>query len=337
MGFRHHDRLQLVFIILTIQYAGCVSNVKYPELQDREWLCEQYVVRERTISDIAGVLGCSNSNVSLSLKRHGIEARPRLDQRRLAKYKIRACRGCQQVFQPTATCQPYCGECRPPHVSRPKPRHKCAFCEEFFRPKPRKFTYYSKEFCSAEHRLAFLARNGGKAERRLPKDGYIEFRVGEGYPGARANGYMAEHRWVMEQRLGRRLYRHEEVHHRNGQRDDNDRCMRCPAGTMPPVVLGAGEGARLYCEACGWQGPKPNLELWSRSQPHGQRVEDKIEWARWFLGQYSLRLLSFRYIICRVAENGGRLASPVRLDQRKGPTCSRSGRATAGCWPPPRC
>ena len=29
-----------------------------------------------------------------------------------------------------------------------------------------------------------------------------------------------------------------------------------------------------------------NLELWSRSQPSGQRVEDKIKWAREFLDQY---------------------------------------------------
>lgn len=84
---------------------------------------------------------------------------------------------------------------------------------------------------------------------RNPRSGYVY----RSRSDRRRMRIQLQHRFVMEQALGRELREGENVHHLNGMRDDN----------------------RLE-----------NLELWSTSQPSGQRIEDKTAWAKEWLAMY---------------------------------------------------
>jgi hypothetical protein len=107
--------------------------------------------------------------------------------------------------------------------------------------------YQAKGMCSYHYNQS---RKGGVKPRQKREVGTGSLH-GDGYWLINIEGKQTlEHRLVMEEVIKRPLLKHESVHHKNGDRLDN----------------------------------RPdNLELWSNSQPAGQRIVDKLAWARSFL------------------------------------------------------
>ena len=262
---------------------------EFPQLTDEAWLRTQYVDNDRAATNIAAELGCTVALVHYRLRDFRIARKGRHP----GGIRIKRCERCDQEYTPSGTAQKFCSpECR----AGTKTCEQCGKEFPLRPPKRTKTAVYQARFCSFECQAEWRGENC--AHRWVNGQGYVEVMVAptmhrgltdEGYvrinlgSGKHGRGRVKEHRWVMEQRLGRDLLPNEEIHHRNGHKDDNDRCPNCSVDTLPPEV----RDDRLHCAACGWESAgEPNLELWTTSQPRGQRVDDKIAWALGFLADY---------------------------------------------------
>ena len=135
-------------------------------------------------------------------------------------------------------------------------------------------------FCITHYARAKKFGNAGSAElmRRAQGEGSI---TETGYRKICVNGkYDFEHRVVMKVVLGRSLRKGEQIHHKDGDKLNND---------------------------------PSNLELWSRYQPSGQRITDKVAAAVSLLKKYPEFLAEQGYaLVERKDDNVINLSDAVR-------------------------
>ncbi len=146
----------------------------------------------------------------------------------------------------------------------------CSHCSSKFLSKCYNVKYCRK--CAYEFRLKRNLKNHRKRQAidlnlpikkknkngmgHLSKNGYV-YITKVGHPNAKNKGRLFEHTFIMSAHLGRALKRGESVHHKNGIKSDN----------------------RIE-----------NLELWHKGHPTGQRLEDKLKWAKDILEEYGYRI-----------------------------------------------
>lgn len=172
---------------------------------------------------------CRDSNVSMKCERCGTGFMSKHSHSGRRKYCSHACQYSAKTEKMT--------------VDR-----ACSHCGNNF-----KFlSYKDTKYCS--HDCANKGVGNAKRTGHLNKQGYriLGFTIDGKIRG------ILEHRLIMEKHLGRPLEPFENIHHKNGVKNDN----------------------RLE-----------NLEVWITRQPKGQRVEDTIEWAIKFLHLYGYTVI----------------------------------------------
>jgi hypothetical protein len=120
---------------------------------------------------------------------------------------------------------------------------KCLDCSELFEAAiPYALKHSTRRYCDTCVRIRFSHnyRTRSDVDYYLNKQGYAQIRV---------NGkFVSEHRYVMEQKLGRPLNSVESVHHINGIRHDNDpNNLELWVG---PIRYGQ-RAADIKCHSCG--------------------------------------------------------------------------------------
>jgi len=181
----------------------------YPKLQEVEWLREEYVEKRQTLQQIADAVGCTKHSVMRALKRHGIERRKHTSKFYLLNDKdwlynayVVEKRSAREIAREVGS------------TSGNVQSHLSSFGIRTRSPR--------EDWDLRNPDGAFGENAANWRGGRVVRNGYIML-YAPWHPKAKPeHPYVQEHRLVMEEQLGRFLEPYEVVHHRDGDRQNND-------------------------------------------------------------------------------------------------------------------
>ncbi len=173
----------------------------YKELQDTDWLTEYYVDRCLTMVQMAEVIGCSKDAVRRAMIKHGIGRRKHTSKYPLLNDKAWLLRAYVDEEKSCKTIANIVG-CKPGLVQN-------------------HLTYLGVEM-RPKHNAGIGPKANHWQGGRPIFQGY-QFVYAPGHPATTSTKpYVQEHRLIMEEQLGRYLEPYEIVHHKDGDRLNND-------------------------------------------------------------------------------------------------------------------
>lgn len=167
------------------------------------------------------------------------------------RYGIRNCIQCNNKYDAKTKPQKFCSQkCATDNIHdrrrstlQPEPR-PCEHCQRVFVPRKQSAGRFCSFKCKNEGQKGEKA-SSWKGGRHVNASGYVAISKPD-HPSARGHGgYILEHRYIMEQYLGRKLEKHETIHHINGKKDDNRiENLQLRSGRH-------GKRAKAVCGECG--------------------------------------------------------------------------------------
>lgn len=174
------------------------------KLKSREWLINMYVDQRKTCAEIAEIIGCNSSTVSRALKRHGIPI-----NKPISKYPL--------LNNKRWLIDTYINQGK----STTEISNIVGCTEGLVYDMLRRLGVSTRNWSDAQLLRAKREEHGTNWKGGRIKYGEYIAVYDPSHPRAMKNGYVPEHRLVMEKILGRYLEPFEVVHHIDGDKRNN--------------------------------------------------------------------------------------------------------------------